>query len=75
MPAFEYRFLNLPARGFLGGKLDLATLARELDELGGQGWEAVSAFDTNMYEGATREVFVLLKRERAATAPATMTPR
>lgn len=66
MPAFEYRFVNIPTRGFLGGKLDLGTLARDLNELGAQGWEAVSAFDTNMHEGATREVFVLLKRGREA---------
>ena len=55
--------LMLPATGFmLGGKIDAQKLTDRLNQLGGEGWELVSIFDTNMLQGKTRDVFALLKR-------------
>ena len=55
--------LMLPATGFiLGGKLDAQKLTDRLNQLGEEGWELVSVFDTNMLEGKTRDVFAILKR-------------
>jgi hypothetical protein len=53
----------LPATGLiLGGKLDAQKLTDRLNQLGEEGWELVSVFDTNMLEGKTRDVFAILKR-------------
>ncbi|MBI1841479.1 MAG: DUF4177 domain-containing protein [Verrucomicrobia bacterium] len=63
MKKWEYRTLVLPATGLiLGGKVDAQKLTDRLNELGGEGWELVSTFDTAMFEGETREVFAVLKR-------------
>src|SRR5213593_2380988 len=60
---WEYMTLMLPASGLiLGGKIDAQKLTDRLNQLGGEGWELVSVFDTNMLEGKTREVFAVLKR-------------
>lgn len=66
MHTWEYLTLQLAATGwFLGGKLDVDALNLRLNELGREGWEMVSAFDTNMLHGQTREVMVILKRQRS----------
>ena len=63
MMKWEYMTLMLPATGFiLGGKIDAEKLTDRLNQLGGEGWELVSVFDTNMLEGKTRDVFAMLKR-------------
>lgn len=60
---WEYMTLMLPASGFmLGGKIDTQKLTDRLNQLGGEGWELVSVFDTNMLEGKTRDVIAVLKR-------------
>jgi hypothetical protein len=59
---WEYKTVFLATKGFLGGKLDPATFERELNVLGRDGWELVSVFDTNQYEGATRDVVAVFKR-------------
>jgi hypothetical protein len=64
MKRFEYTVLDIPAKGWFGGKLDLETLTQKLNELGDKGWEVVSGTDTNMYEGATRGMIIILKREK-----------
>lgn len=46
----------------LGGKVDGEKLSGELNRLGREGWELVSTFDTNMAQGATRDVVMILKR-------------
>lgn len=50
--------------GWVGGKVDLSALSGSLNRLGAQGWELVSAFDTNINQGATREVILIFKRPR-----------
>ena len=53
------------SRWFLGGKLDGKQFNERLNELGEEGWELVSVFDTNYTEGATRDVVAVLKRPLA----------
>ena len=57
--------IKLRATGLLGGKLDEAQLDRAMNELGQQGWELTTAFDTNEAYGSTRDVVVLFKRPAA----------
>ena len=60
---WEYMTLMLPASGLvLGGKIDGQKFTDRLNKLGGEGWELVSVFDTNMLEGKTRDVIAVLKR-------------
>ncbi len=63
MNRFEYKILDAPAKGFWGGKVNLQELTDTLNSLGREGWEVVSATDTNMHEGATRGLIILLKRQ------------
>jgi hypothetical protein len=60
---WEYMTVLADARGgFLGGKFDAQALTDRLNALGAEGWELVTAVDTNMYEGRTRDLVLLLKR-------------
>ncbi|CCH56953.1 hypothetical protein BN8_06343 [Fibrisoma limi BUZ 3] len=63
MRKFEYMVLDIPTKGFWGGKVDFNDLTEKLNELGREGWEVATTTDTNMYEGASRGVFIILKRE------------
>jgi hypothetical protein len=63
---WEYLTVAFAATGFwVGGKLDGDAFNGKLNELGRQGWELVSVFDTNQGGGSTREVFAILKRQTA----------
>ncbi len=60
---WEYMTIMFEATGwFLGGKLDGKKFTERLNELGEQGWEMVSVFDTNFLQGGTRDVVAVLKR-------------
>ena len=60
---WEYLTLMIAAKGvFLGGAIDAQKLTDRLNQLGDEGGELVTAFDTNMIEGQTRDVFAILKR-------------
>jgi len=59
---WEYKTIKLATKGFTGGKFDETKLDKLLNELGSQGWELVSAFDTNQGYGETRDVVVIFKR-------------
>jgi hypothetical protein len=62
---WEYMTLTMAAGGFfLGGAIDGQELTDRLNELGAEGWELVSIFDTNMSDGRTRDVLAVLKRRR-----------
>lgn len=63
---WEYQTLMLRATGLMGGKFDAAQLDRAMNDLGQQGWELVTAFDTNEAYGSTRDVVVLFKRPAPA---------
>ena len=64
MKRYEYTVLDVPAKGFwFGGKINHEQLTAKLNELGGQGWEAVSSGNTTMNNGASRSLVIILKRE------------
>ena len=64
MKKFEYTLLDVPAKGWFGGKVDFESLTQKLNELGNKGWEVVSSTDTNLWEGASRGTLIILKREK-----------
>jgi len=49
---------------FAGGDLDAEAFNGRLNELGMEGWELVSVFDTNMLHGRTRDIVAVFKRAR-----------
>lgn len=60
---WEYTSVSIAATGFwVGGNLDMDRFQKMLTEHGQQGWELVSAFDTNQASGATRSVILVFKR-------------
>ena len=59
---WEYKTIKLGARGFLGGKIDESELDARMKRLGADGWELVTAFDTNTVDGKTRDVVAIFKR-------------
>jgi len=61
---WEYKTVKLATTGLTGGKLDELKLDALMNQLGAEGWELVSAFDTNQSYGATRDVVVVFKRPR-----------
>ena len=63
MKKFEYTVLDIPTKGFFGGKIDHAALATKLNELGRKGWEIATMNDTNLHQGGSRALIIILKRE------------
>ena len=60
---WEYKTIKFGAQGgFLGGKFDEKKLEAYINELGRDGWELVTAFDTNMSQGQTRDIVAIFKR-------------
>ncbi len=60
---WEYRTVMFAASGwFLGGKLDGEKFNSHLNQLGEEGWELVSVFDTNVQGGGSRDIVAVLKR-------------
>lgn len=59
---WEYKTIKLSTTGFIGGKLDEDKLDQLMNNLGRDGWELVSAFDTNQSYGASRDVIAIFKR-------------
>lgn len=66
MTRWEYKTIKLGTTGFLGGILDASAFEQLLNNLGRDGWELVSAFDTNQSYGQTRDVVAVFKRPVAA---------
>ncbi|MBN1126101.1 MAG: DUF4177 domain-containing protein [Sedimentisphaerales bacterium] len=61
---WEYKVLKLEATGFFGGKVDAEAFEGYMNNLGRNGWELVTAFDTNQSYGQTRDVVAVFKRQR-----------
>ena len=64
MKQWEYKSVKINTHGWMGGILDTEKFDEMLNALGRDGWELVVAFDTNLNEGASREVVATFKRER-----------
>ena len=63
MKRFEHKILDVPTKGWFGGKVDFEELANKLGELGKQGWEVVTMGAPNMYNSSSRNVIIILKKE------------
>lgn len=64
MDYWEYKTLKYATGGFFGGKIDHEEFEVELNNLGYEGWELVSCFDTSMSQGASRDIIVVFKRKK-----------
>ena len=64
MKCWEYKTLKVRTGGLMGGKVNTEALDAELNSLGEQGWEVTSTFPTTLGHGSTREVIVVLRREK-----------
>ena len=64
MQTWEYRTIKLETKGMMGGILDTQSFDALLNQLGSEGWELVTAFDTNQAYGASREAIAIFKRPR-----------
>ncbi|HEV3143551.1 MAG TPA: DUF4177 domain-containing protein [Gemmataceae bacterium] len=53
-----------------GGMVDPAEFDHEMNRLGRHGWEMVGGFPIAMAHGGTRDVVLIFKRPRVATAVA-----
>lgn len=62
MTYWEYRTEQFETKGFMGGKLEVNAFQDKLNQLGKEGWELVSCFDTNMTDGQSRYVIAVFKR-------------
>ncbi len=63
MDCWEYKTVKMEAGGLMGGIVDTDKFDALLNQLGMQGWNLVSVFDTNMaVHGTTREVVAVFKR-------------
>ena len=67
MKRFEYKVLKPDVSGTFmgwgGGQVNVEQVAAELNRLGADGWELVSALDTANSTGRTASVLLLFKRE------------
>ena len=63
---WEYKTLCLSIRGFMVPNVDTEEIDSALGRLGRDGWELVSAFDTNAGAGASFQLVAIFKRSRDA---------
>ena len=59
---WQYHTLKIHPGGFWGGKVDSDQLGSTLNQLGQQGWELCTSFETNTGQGASAEVVLIFKR-------------
>ncbi len=63
MQKLEYTTLEVPTKGFWGYKIDHEALTAQLNELGWKGWEVVTLSNTNLHQGSSKGMLIILKRE------------
>ncbi|NLK88057.1 MAG: DUF4177 domain-containing protein [Clostridiaceae bacterium] len=63
MERWQYQTVQFEATGFMGGIINLDNFQGELNQLGSEGWELVTCFDTNMNQGQSRYVIAVFKRK------------
>ena len=67
MKQFEYHLCTFDSNiGWFagGGKVDLDSMHQQINELGSDGWELTTAFDTSRAGGGSRTVVLIFKREK-----------
>ncbi len=65
MKLFEYMMLTTEAKGmFSQGRVDFDAVLNKMNEMGEEGWELVSAMDTNKNQGQTSHVVLYFKRPK-----------
>ncbi len=63
MKKYEYKVIKTKQDGFWNPKLSAESVELELNKLGQEGWELVSAMDTAIGHGTTNEIVMFFKRE------------
>lgn len=72
---WEYLTHTVPTEGiFLTGHVDPRRVSQDLNRLGDDGWELVSAFDTSWAKGGSRLIVLIFKRPRILTSQSNDTP-
>lgn len=62
---FEYAVVTFDTSSFLSGaSLNHESYHEKLNEYGAAGWELVSVFDLNRYQGQSFEVIATFKRQK-----------
>ena len=74
MPNWAYHTIKIPTAGFFGGEFDDRRLNDTMNALGREGWELVSAFDTNWAKGASKHIVLLFKRAIKTLSPSHRSP-
>lgn len=64
MKTWEYFTVKMETTGWQGGVFDHRKFTAHANELGELGWEIVSAFDTNIGGGSSKDVVIIFKREK-----------
>jgi len=64
---WEYKTLNLDIQGWPIPEAQPKEIDLELNRAGREGWELVSALDTNAGSGASYQLVAIFKRPREAT--------
>jgi hypothetical protein len=64
--SWEHKTVKFMASGVLGGIVDPEELDAKRNELGRDGWELATPFDTNLEYGRTRELVAVLRKPRGA---------
>lgn len=63
LPRYEYAVITFDTSSFFSGaSLDVERYHSKLNEYGAEGWELVSVFDLNRYQGQSFEVVATFKR-------------
>lgn len=62
MTKWEYKSVSIATEGWMGGILKTEEFDQMLNQMGQEGWELVTIFDTNLSNGATRYVIATFKR-------------
>lgn len=64
MKQYEYKIISTDAKGFLGGKVDIARFEDQINLLGDEGWELIETVASNQDAGSTRYIVSIFKREK-----------
>ena len=64
MTKWEYLIVKTDDPSMFSQKIDFVGLQKHISVLGDEGWELVSAMDTNRHEGKTQNVVLYFKRPK-----------